>query len=281
MGQVWVSVRPFTREVAPVVRRSLTALVLGLSLLSFGQVQAAAPAKTSAKAPPVTLTLFSADAITAAVQSLVAEYETISGAKLAVVQFPEASRQSTGAELAAAQAADVVLSARSTMDTLVAQGRVDSASRIDFGKSFIALAVRTGSARPDIGSRAAFRDTLVNAQSVAYSNNASGMYLIHWLFPHMQLPEDFKNRLVVGNSAGETVARGEAQIGLQQMSELQSISGVEIVGLIPDSLQQMKLYSAAQVKGSPHPAEAAALLAWLRSGASHKAIERGGLMPLR
>lgn len=267
------------------MRRSLTALVLGLSLLCCSQTQAAAPAKTSvksaAKTPPVTLTLFSADAITAAVQSLVTEYETVSGTKLAVVQFSEASRQSTGAELAAAQAADVVLSARSTMDTLVAQGRVDSASRIDFGKSFIAVAVRAGSARPDIGSQAAFRETLVSAPSVAYSNNASGMYLTHWLFPHMQLPEDFKNRLVEGNSAGETVARGEAQIGLQQMSELKSVSGIEVVGLIPDALQQMKLYSAGIVKGSPHPAEAAALLAWLRSGASSKAVERGGLMPLR
>ena len=263
------------------MRRSLTALVLGLSLLCCSQTQAAAPAKASAKAPPVTLTLFSADAITAAVQSLVAEYETVSGTKLAVVQFSEASRQSTGAELAAAQAADVVLSARPTMDTLVAQGRVDSGSRIDFGKSFIALAVRAGSAKPEIGSQLAFRDTLVNAQSVAYSNNASGMYLTHWLFPHMQLPEDFKNKLIVGDSAGETVARGEAQIGLQQMSELQSVSGVAVVGLIPDSLQQMKLYSAAQVKGSPHPGEAAALLAWLRSDASHKAIERGGLVPVR
>jgi aconitate Delta-isomerase len=257
------------------------ALMLGLSLLCSSQTQAAVSARPAVKTPPVPLTLFSADAINAAVQNIVADYEASNGAKLAVVGFSEASRQSTGAGLAAAPMADVVLSTRSTMDTLVAQGRVDSASRVDFGKSFIALAVRSGAVKPDIGSEAAFREALVDAQSVAYSNNASGMYLTHWLFPHLHLPENFKGKLIEGKSAGESVANGQAQIGLQQMSELQSVSGIDIVGLIPDPFQQMKLYSAAIVKGSARPEQAVALLDWLRSGASRDAIERGGLVPMR
>jgi aconitate Delta-isomerase len=249
------------------VRRSLTALMLGLSLLCTGQVQAA----VSVKKPPQALTLFSADTIAAAMQNIVADYESTDGLKLEVVGFSEASRQTTGAELAAA----------STMDALVAQGRVDSASRVDFGKSFIALAVRAGASKPDIGSESAFRETLVNAQSVAYSNNASGMYLTHWLFPHMQLPQGFKGKLIAGKSAGESVASGEAQIGLQQMSELQSVNGVEIVGLIPDPFQQMKLYSAAIVKGSARSEQAIALLAFLDSKAGREAIAKGGLIPAR
>lgn len=263
------------------MRRSLTALVLGLSLLCASQIQAVAATRAAPKPVPVSLTLFSADAINAAVQNIVADYETTSGAKLAVVGFPEASRQSTGAELAAASAADVVLSTRSTMDTLVAQGRVDSATRVDFGKSFIAMAVREGAAKPDISSEAAFREALVSAQSVAYSNNASGMYLTHWLFPHMQLPEGFKGKLIAGKSAGESVASGEAQIGLQQMSELHGVAGVEIVGLIPDPFQQMKLYSAAIVKGSARSEQAVALLAYLISKAGREAISKGGLIPAR
>jgi aconitate Delta-isomerase len=259
------------------VRRSLTALMLGLSLLCTGQVQAA----VSVKKPPQALTLFSADTIAAAMQNIVADYESTDGLRLEVVGFSEASRQTTGAELAAASAADVVFSTRSTMDALVAQGRVDSASRVDFGKSFIALAVRAGANKPDIGSESAFRETLVNAQSVAYSNNASGMYLTHWLFPHMQLPQGFKGKLIAGKSAGESVASGEAQIGLQQMSELQSVNGVEIVGLIPDPFQQMKLYSAAIVKGSARSEQAIALLAFLDSKAGREAIAKGGLIPAR
>jgi aconitate Delta-isomerase len=267
----------FTRKETPVLRRSLTALMLGLSLLCASQLHAALPAKK----PLQTLTLFSADTIAAAMQNIVAGYENTDGLKLEVVGFSEASRQSTGAELAAASSADVVFSTRSTMDALVAQGRVDSASRVDFGKSFIALVVRAGAEKPDIGSESAFRQTLLSAQSVAYSNNASGLYLTHWLFPHLQMPAGFKSKLIEGTSAGESVASGHAQIGLQQMSELQSVSGVEIVGLIPDPFQQMKLYSAAIVKGSARSEQAGALLAFLNSKAGKEAISKGGLIPAR
>jgi molybdate transport system substrate-binding protein len=167
------------------------------------------------------------------------------------------------------------------MDRLVAQRRVDPASRVDLGQSLIAMAVRDGARKPRIDTVDALREALMNAESVAYANSPTGMYLSHWLFPRMALDQNFvlKSRAISAEPVGNAVARGDAQLGFQQLSELKAAPGIDIVGLIPDNVQQMVLYSGSVMKSSPHPMEAKMLLHYMTSSQGRAAIQESGLKP--
>jgi len=234
---------------------------------------------------PLTLTVLSSSGVTGAVQAVAPEYKKVSDVTLDVKAAPPRgpSPLAIPNRLDRNEDADVVLTEGVTMDRLIAQGRVEKSTRVDLGKSFIALAVTDGAVKPDIGSMEAFRETLLNACSVAYSGSSGGAYLSQWLFPHMALEPGFKlkSRAVADEAVGEVVARGEAQLGVQQLSKLIAVPGIDIVGLIPDKAQQMILYSGAVLKSSPHPIEAKALLDYMGSAKGRAAIEQSGLKPIR
>ncbi len=241
----------------------------------------------AAKAPPpvVHLTVLSAGGIMGAMQAIAPEYEKATGVKLVLEAAPPRGQaaEAIPARLARQEPADVVLLAGATLDKLVYQGQVEKTSRVDLGKSFIAMAVRQGAPHPDIGSMEAFRQTLLDAQSLAYSDSSSGIYLSHLLFPRMKLQAQLKDKslTVPEGPVGEVIARGEAQLGFQQLSELKPVQGIDIIGLIPDQAQQMTLYSAAVVSRSGYPQEAQALLDYLLTAPAQKAIEQSGLKPVK
>jgi molybdate transport system substrate-binding protein len=251
-----------------------------LTLLSI----AACPVQASNPKPekPVTLTVYTAEGISQAARKAAIEYEKAAGVKLNVTDVPPFNRipQAARSNPSRSEPVDIVLTNRNTMDRWVAQGNVDKASRVEVGKSFIAMAVREGAETPDISDMENFRRTLLNALSVAYSDTASGMYLTHWVFPNMKLSKPLKARLVSDQAVGEAVANGDAEVGLQQMSELTHVPGIKVIGLIPDQVQQMTLYSAAAVKGSSHPEETRGFLQYLVSPAARTVIKDGGLIPV-
>ncbi|WP_255352368.1 substrate-binding domain-containing protein [Xanthomonas sp. MUS 060] len=113
-------------------------------------------------------------------------------------------------------------------------------------------------------------------------SRASGVYLAHELFPRMRLGESFvvKARMIPAEPVGAVVARGQAQLGFQQLSELKPVPGITIVGLIPQQAQKMTLYSGAVATSSTQPEAAQALLDYMASKAAAKAIEDSGLTPL-
>lgn len=254
--------------------------MLSCALLSTGVAHAAQAPGTS----PVTLTVLSSNGFKGAIQAITPEYEKASGVKLNVTlaQASGTAAQAIPDRLEREEPADVVLTMGSSVDRLIARKYVDKNTRVDLGQSFIAMAVRKGAVQPDIGSMSAFRKTLLNADSVAYSDSASGVYLSHWLFPHMKLDQRFmlKGKVVPTEPVGDVVARGEAQLGFQQLSELTPIEGIDIVGLIPDKVQQMVLYSGVVVTNSAHPKEAKALLDYMGSEKGRDAIEHSGLKPM-
>lgn len=174
---------------------------------------------------------------------------------------------------------DLVIARRSTIDTLVAEHKVMRDSRVDLGKSLIALAVRSEAPSPAIDSVATLRETLMQANSVATSNSGSGVYISHWLLPRLKLGDAFKPgaRVQAVDSVGEAIVSGTAQLGLEQVSKLQGIEGIRIVGLIPDELQQMVVYSGAVAEDTAHLAQSEALLAYLREANQGKALVAIGL----
>ncbi len=239
----------------------------------------------AATAPaPVQLVVLSSGGIMAALQAITADYEQRTGVKLSAQAAPSmgSTPQAIPNRLARHEPADVVLMVGAALDRLIKDGQVDPKSRVDLGKSYIAMAVRHGAPHPDISTMEAFKDTLINAKSIAYSDSASGVYISRVLFNQMHIADRVKDKsqMIQATPVGEIVARGDAEIGFQQLSELKPIEGIDIIGLIPEQAQQMTLYSGGVVSQSKHPEQARQLLDYLSSSAAVAAIKASGLDPI-
>ncbi|MFK7700534.1 substrate-binding domain-containing protein [Pseudomonas caspiana] len=249
-----------------------------LSLSPVALVSAATAAK------PVSLIVLSSGGIMGAFNAISSDYEQRTGVRLVAEAAPSmgATPQAIPNRLARNEPADVVLMVGSALDKLMKNGQIDPKSRVDLGKSYIAMAVRHGAPKPDISTMEAFKKTLIDATSIAYSDSASGVYLSRVLFNQMHIGElmQTKSRMIPATPVGEVVARGEAQLGFQQLSELKQVEGIDIVGLIPDQAQQMTLYSGAISSRSNHPEQAKQLLEYLSSLAAADAIKKSGLDPV-
>jgi molybdate transport system substrate-binding protein len=178
--------------------------------------------------------------------------------------------------------ADVVILAAEALDDLVRQGKVVAGSRVDLVRSVIGMAVRAGAPKPDISSLDAFVKTVLAAKSIAYSASASGTYLSTELFPRLGIAEQVKgkSRRIESERVAAVVARGDAEIGFQQISELKPIAGIDLVGPLPPELQQFTVFSAGIVVGSKEPEAARSLIKFLASPEAAPAITASGMEPL-
>jgi|GEM_PF-110427 len=239
-----------------------------------------APANTSAQ----TIKVMISGGFAAAFQQLAPQFEKATAAHVQGVQGPSMGT-TTGAipiRLARGESADVVIMVRSAVDELAKKGAVVEGSQVDLARSRIGMAVRTGSAIPDISSVAALRRTLLTARSVAYSDSASGVYIASTLFKSLGIEKEMaiKARQIPAEPVGLVVARGEAEIGFQQMSELLPISGIAVVGPIPDEVQKITVFSAGIVATSKAHEAGRALVRYLASPASCTTIKKSGLDPV-
>jgi len=159
-------------------------------------------------------------------------------------------------------------------------------SKVEFARSLIGMVVRAGAAKPDIGSVEALRSTLLAAKSIAYSDSGSGTYLSTTLFPKLGIAAQVgtKSRKVRGPPSGEpvaaVVARGEAEIGFQQVSELIHVPGITFVGTIPAEVQPMTFFVGVLTSTARQPEAASALIRFLASPEATPAILKAGLIPL-
>jgi molybdate transport system substrate-binding protein len=176
---------------------------------------------------------------------------------------------------------DVVILAAPALDELIARGLVTRGSRVDLVRSRIGMAVRAGAPKPDIGSVEALTRALLNAASIGCSSSASGVYLSTELFPRLGIGDRIKGKLRISEGAvGELVARGDAEIGFQQISELLSVPGIDFVGPLPPGAQRETIFAAGIVAGAHAPEAARALIAFLASAAAAPTIRKTGLDPV-
>src|SRR5207249_4617811 len=142
--------------------------------------------------------------------------------------------------------------ASSALDDLIAQGRVEKGTRVDLVRSRIGMAVRAGTPKPDVSTVEAFTHVLLHAKSIAYSSSASGVYLSTELFPRLGIADAIKDKVrVIGSGpVGLAVARGDAEIGFQQISELRPVAGIEIVTDLPSEVQRVTIFSAGIAVGA-------------------------------
>jgi molybdate transport system substrate-binding protein len=187
--------------------------------------------------------------------------------------------------LARGEIADVVILDGSAADELAKRGLVDAGSKIDLARSQIGMVVRAGAPTPKIDTVDAFRHTLLAARSIGYSDSASGVYLSTTLFAKLGIADQIagKTRKVRGPPSGEpvaaVVARGEVEIGFQQVSELLHVDGVTYVGTIPAELQPGFSFVGAITTATRQRAAAVALLRFLASPEAKSTIVKAGLTP--
>jgi ABC-type molybdate transport system substrate-binding protein len=183
------------------------------------------------------------------------------------------------ARLARGERADIVIASAQALDALVAAGEVEAGTRRDLVLSRIGMAVRAGAPHPDISSVDALVRAVREARSVAYSASVSGTYLATELFPRLGLAEEIaaKGRRIESERVGAVVARGDAEIGFQQISELLGIEGIDYVGPLPGPTQRVSTFSAAIAVGAQSAAAARELVEWLASAELGPVVERYGL----
>jgi molybdate transport system substrate-binding protein len=194
---------------------------------------------------------------------LARRYEQHAGVQVAIesVGGVDAARR-----VAAGEAFDAVFLAADAIDKLIAGGSV-LAPRVDLVRSGVSVAVRAGAPRPDIGSEGAVKRAVLAARTVGYSTGPSGTALLK-LFERWGIASALQGRLVqapAGTPVGALVARGEVELGFQQLSELMSLQGIEIVGPLPDAIQIVTIFSGAVGAKASDAHAARALLDFMAS----------------
>jgi molybdate transport system substrate-binding protein len=214
-------------------------------------------------------------------------FERASGHHLVTTRGPSMgdSPESIPARLARGEGADVVILDGGAADKLGSSGLLRADSKVELVHSLVGMVVREGAAKPDIGNVDAFRNTLLAAKSIAYSDSGSGTYLSTKLFAQLGVAEQIagKSHRVRGPPTSEpvakVVARGEAEIGFQQVSELIRVEGVTFVGTIPAELQPGFSFAGALTSTVQQPEAADALIRFLASSEAAPAIAKAGLLP--
>jgi molybdate transport system substrate-binding protein len=215
-------------------------------------------------------------------------FERATGHHLVTTRGPSMgdSPEAIPTRLARGEPADVVILDGGAADELGRRGLVRADSKVELARSLIGMVVRAGAPKPDIGSVEAFRSTLLAAKSIAYSDSGSGTYLSTTLFSKLGVADELagKSRKVRGPPSGEpvaaVVARGEAEIGFQQLSELMHVPGVVFVGAIPVELQPGFSFAGVITSTARQPEAASALIRFLASAEAAPAISKAGLTPL-
>ncbi len=214
-------------------------------------------------------------------------FERATGHRLITTRGPSMgdSPEAIPTRLARGETADVVILDGEAADELARRGLVRAGSKVDLARSRIGMVVRAGVAKPNIASVEAFRSTLLAAKSIGYSDSASGTYLSTTLFAKLGVADQIagKSRKVRGPPSGEpvaaVVARGEVEIGFQQVSELMHVPGVTFVGPIPAELQPGFSFSGAITSAARNPDAARALLRFLASPEVTSTLLKAGLTP--
>ncbi len=184
------------------------------------------------------------------------------------------------ARLKGGEVVDLVIISAPSIDALIAAGKIVPGSRVDLAKSGVGVAVRAGAPRPDVSSADALRRALLAAKSIAYSTGPSGVYLAD-LFQRMGIADELKSKIkqIKGEPIGAAVARGEAEIGFQQVSELLPIAGIDFLGPLPAEVQQITVFSAGLHASAKEPAAAKAFVTFLTAPAAVPVIKKTGMEP--
>lgn len=222
-------------------------------------------------------------AFTAAYLELLPQLErTIKSKVVTVATSMGIGTDSIPSRLERGEPVDVVIVADDALNQLIKDGRVMANSRVELARSSIGMAVRAGAPKPDISTVDALKRTLLQAKSIAYSASVSGFYVSTELFQRLGIADQVlrKSRRIDRERVGVVVARGEAEIGFQQISELLPVPGIDYVGPLPSEVQRVTVFSAGVAAGSKNADAARALIKFLASSEAAVTVAKTGLEPM-
>jgi molybdate transport system substrate-binding protein len=209
---------------------------------------------------------------------LIPAFERVSSKKVATIW---GSTNALVKDLESGAGGDVAILTAEAIDALIERGKAVAGSRVDLARSGIGVAVRKGAKRPDIASSEALKRALLAAKSVAHSKTGlSGLYF-PTVLSRLGIADQMTSKIVIpdpGTPVGEVVAKGDAEIGIQQISELLPVPGVEIVGPLPEPLQKITIFSGGVLTAANEPEGAAALLEFV-AAKSLPLLKQKGLEP--
>ncbi len=207
-------------------------------------------------------------------------------ARFAAVSPQRVSVESVGGvdaakRVKAGEAFDGVVLASNAIDDLIAAGKVLAGSRVDLVRSGVAIAVRAGAPHPDVATEEAVKRAVLAAKSLSYSTGPSGVALAK-LFERWGIAETIKPRIVQappGVPVGSLVAKGDVELGFQQLSEMMSLPGIDVLGPLPPAIQIVTTFSGGVAAASAQPDAVRALLAFLASPAMGDVKRSNGMDP--
>jgi molybdate transport system substrate-binding protein len=227
---------------------------------------------------PDTVRLLSTLALKGAVANLAGQYEASSGVRIDADFAPTLALLD---RIKRGEGADVLVLTQEGLAELVREERVAAESCVDLARSYVGIAVKTGAIHPDIASEAALRATLLGARSVAYSKiGASGIFFAQ-LIERLGVAAEVNVRatIIPSGFTAERLITGEADLAVQQISELKQVAGIEVVGAIPRQLQAPAVFSAGSMTGSEKAEQAGRLLRYLASAEVAPVLRESGLEP--
>ena len=242
------------------------------------------PASAGAAEAPGKVAVVTSGGLAAAYDALAPLFEAETGIRLATAYGASTggAPDSIPARLERGERFDVLVMSQAGLDGLAERGLVRPDTRVDLASSSIGMAVREGTPLPDIGTPEAFVETLLAAESIGYSASVSGTYVSTELFPRLGVAEELapKSRRIVSERVAAVVARGEVEMGFQQVSEILSIEGAAYAGPIPEEYQRVTTFSAGIATDAANEDGARRLIDFLSSEGAATAIAETGLEPL-
>jgi molybdate transport system substrate-binding protein len=225
-----------------------------------------------------TIRLLSTLALKGAIANLARQYEASSGVRIDADFAPTLALLD---RIRRGEGADVLILTQEGLAELVREGRVAAQSCVDLARSYVGIAVKAKAMHPDIASEAALRAALLGARSVAYSRiGASGIFFAQ-LIERLGIAAEVNARasIIPSGFTAERLITGEADLAVQQISELEQVAGIEVVGPIPRELQTPAVFSAGRMAASAKAAQADRLLRFLASPEVAPVLRESGLEP--
>jgi molybdate transport system substrate-binding protein len=234
------------------------------------------------ESPVAQLNVLISGGFNGAYDELIPEFERANGIK---VTTGSGASQGTGSQTIAAQLArgvpaDVVILSREGLTELIAAQRIAAGSDVDLARVGVGVAVRAGTAKPDVGSVEALKQVLLKARTIVVPGSTSGIWLRTELFPRLGLADKLNIAVTPrGTGAAAMVVAGEADLALLPTSEILSAKGVDLAGNLVDEIQFIQTFSAAIVAGSAAIDGAKRLIEFLTSARASEAIRKSGMAP--
>jgi len=211
---------------------------------------------------------------------LLPQFEKASGHKVTVTWTGTVKIKE---RIEAGEVFDLVIVGAPEVEKYMADGKMLAGTRVDLAKSGVGVAVKAGAPKPNISSGEAVKKAILTAKAVAYSSGPSGVY-VQALFQKLGIAEEIKaksKQTPPGSRVGQYLARGEAELGFQQISELMHEPGVDYVGPLPPDIQNYTNYSSGIGSAAKSQVAARSLQAFLSAPAAAEVIRKNGMEPSR